>query len=967
MDRRNLLKAAALVGVAGLAEPHAAWATSPTPSPDSEGAPRSPRQVLSLNKGWRFFDGDIAFPVPQTMDQTYDNAKAGLTGGAAGVAFDDSEWAEVTLPHDFVIAQPFDQTANVAQGYRRRGVVWYRTTLEFDPADLGKHIELQLDGLATLATVWFNGTPVCHDFSGYSSAYIDLTPYATYGAAVNTLAIRVDAQAMEGWWYEGGGLYRNVWIVKRAPTHIITDGVFAHPVKAPPTPGHPETGAGGWVIPVEATLNTIAAADQDVTVTCELLGEGGAPLARAEASARVPSLQTAVATLSLSYADPRLWSVEDPYLYRVRTTVSQGDVVVDEAITTCGFRTQRFDADKGFFLNDKPVKIKGVCLHPDHAGVGLAVPPSLIDFRLRRLKAMGCNAIRCSHNAQDKAFMDACDRLGFLVMDENRDFNPSPDYLAQLTWLVRRDRNHPSVILWSVFNEEPMQATRAGYEMVRRMREAVRALDTTRPVTAAMSGGCFTPINVSQALDVMGLNYHQGDYDAFHRQRPATPLLSSEDTSALSTRGVYRTDPAKHVYADYDEDAESWGATQRQSWRKIAERDFVAGGFVWTGFDYHGEPQPFEWPSNSSLFGLMDMCGFEKTGFWIRQAQWVKDRPVLALVPHWTWPGREGTPIRVMACSNLEAVELLLNGRSLGRQTVDVYEMNAWQVPYSPGRLDLIGYTRGQVVARTFVETAGPAYRLRATPDRSTMRGDALDVQPVRIDALDATGCPVPIANHLVIFELVGEGDIIGLGNGDPASLEPEVGDRRSLFNGLAQVIVRAREGARGPLKLIARATGLLPAEVSIGVQSAAPPWRYQRTAAPVQTLDDWVLAPPVAAPPDVSQPPSAGDLAAWRGFTPGDVLQPLAASGYSVSLGRFTPYARIRAKGGVIEFSKIIGACDIFIDGVRSASKSTPEAASLRISLAPGPGQRRLAVVFKTKAGEPFGLGDVVQVRERA
>jgi beta-galactosidase len=959
MDRRNLLKAAA-VGVAGLAEPYTSWASSPATAPEGDGAPGSPRQVLSLNKGWRFFDGDIPFPVPQDMDQTYNNAKAGLTGGAAGVAFDDSEWAQVALPHDFVISQPFDRTANVAQGYRRRGIVWYRTTLEFDPADLGKHIELQLDGLATLATVWFNGTPVCHDFSGYSSAYIDLTPYATFGAAVNTLAIRVDAKAMEGWWYEGGGLYRNVWIVKRAPTHIVTDGVFAHPVKV-----HPTTEQGGWTIPVEATLNTIAATDQDVTVTCELLGEGGAPLARAATSARVPSLQTAVATLSLPYAEPRLWSVEDPYLYQVRTTVSQGDLVLDEAITTCGFRTQRFDADKGFFLNDKPVKIKGVCLHPDHAGVGLAVPPSLIAFRLRRLKAMGCNAIRCSHNAQDKAFMDACDRQGFLVMDENRNFNPSPDYLAQLTWLVRRDRNHPSVIMWSVFNEEPMQATRAGYEMVRRLREAVRELDVSRPVTAAMSGGCFTPINVSQALDVMGLNYHQKDYDAFHRQRPDLPMLSSEDTSALSTRGVYRSDPAKHVYADYDDDAESWGATQRQSWKMIAERDFVAGGFVWTGFDYHGEPQPFEWPSNSSLFGVLDLCGFEKTGFWIRQAQWVKDRPVLALVPHWTWPGREGTPIRVMACSNLEAVELLLNGRSLGRQTVDPYDMNAWQVSYTPGRLDLIGYAGGQAVARASVETAGAPVRLRVTPDRLTMRGDGSDVQPFRIEALDAGDRPVPVADHLVTFEVVGEGDIIGLGNGDPTSLEPEVGDRRSLFNGLAQVIVRAREGANGPLKLIARAPGLAPAEISVRVQTAPPLWRYQRTRLPVQSLGDWLLAPPTAAPPDVSQPPSASDLNAWRGFAPGDQLAPPTVSGFTLSLCRFTPYARVRAIGGVIEFSNILGACNVFIDGALSATKASAEAAPLRVPVKAGPGSRRVEVVFKTQRGEPFGFGDVVQVRE--
>jgi len=318
-----------------------------------------------------------------------------------------------------------------------------------------------------------------------------------------------------------------------------------------------------------------------------------------------------------------------------------------------------------------------------------------------------------------------------------------------------------------------------------------------------------------------------------------------------------------------------------------------------------------------------------------------------------------------MACSNLEAVELLLNGRSLGRQTVDPYDMNAWQVPYSPGRLDLIGYSGGQAVARTSVETAGAPLRLRATPDRPKMWGDGSDVQPFKIEALDAADRPVPIANHLVTFEVVGEGDIIGLGNGDPTSLEPEIGDRRSLFNGLAQVIVRAREGTSGPLKLIARAPGLLPAEASVRVQSAPPPWRYQRTRRPVQTLDDWLLAPPTAATPDVSQPPTASDLNAWPGFAPGDQLKPPVASGYSLSLCRFTPYAKVRAKGGVIAFSKIVGACDVFIDGVLCATKSAAEAAPLRVALNAAPGPRRLAVVFKTRPGAPFGFGDVVQLEE--
>lgn len=814
MERRKFLKVAGVAAGAALARP-AAGATVAPPSGEPA-APRAkgPGERLSLDLGWRFHRGDIAAPIPHSGDQTYASTKAGAAGGAAGLRYDDKTWRVLDLPHDFVVEGPFEETANVAQGYRPKGVAWYRRTLRLDPADQGKHLELQFDGVATNATVWFNGNVVAHSWSGYSSIYIDITAFARFGDELNAIAVRVDADPLQGWWYEGGGIYRHVWLVKRAPVHIVTDGVYAHPRRE---------ADGRWVLPVEATVANTGEVPAAAEVEVALLDPEGRRVAQGRTGVSVAPLERSAARLSLDVAEPRLWSIETPTLYQVRTTVRAGGTQADEAVTLCGFRTQRFDADRGFFLNDKPVKLQGVCIHQDHAGVGVAVPDAIIDYRLRRLKALGCNAIRSSHNAPTRELLDAADRLGFLVMDENRLFNTSPDYMRMLEWMVRRDRNHPSVILWSVFNEEPLQGRREGYEMVRRMARVVKRLDTTRPVTAAMNGGMFSAVNVSQAVDVVGFNYQISAYDRFHAANPTKPITSSEDTSAVSTRGEYATDMAAHVLTSYDDVARPWGATHRVAWKAIATRPFIAGAFVWTGFDYRGEPQPFEWPTVSSSFGIMDLCGFEKTAFYIHQAQWVKDRPVLHLVPHWNWPGREGKAIRVVAMANTESVALILNGKLVGEQKVDPYEMNEWQVPYAPGRLEAVGKRGGKVVAHAVVETTGAPVALRLTPDRGALAGDGRDATPVTVEALDARGRPVPTANLPVDFEISG-GRIIGLGNGDANSHEPEKGNARRLYNGLAQVIVQTEEGGVGVLSLRARSAGLKSAEARITVRADGGP-----------------------------------------------------------------------------------------------------------------------------------------------
>jgi beta-galactosidase len=790
------------------------------------------REALSLDQGWRFHLGDIplnSFPGGQGIalygpDFTHSGAKAGHAWGAAARGFDDSGWRQVNLPHDWVVEQPFDQNAERQQGYRPRGIAWYRRTFELDPSDHGKNIELQFDGVSTHCTVYFNGTPVHHNWCGYTSFYIDVTPMARYGNNVNTIAVRVDAEAMEGWWYEGGGIYRHTWLVKRSPVHVVTDGVYAHPVK----------GADGtWAIPAEVTLANTGSDVASASVDIGVFDSSGRRVADGHSSPlSIVPMGEAVARVSISVASPQLWSVDRPNLYTVRTVVLSNKMPVDSVDTPCGFRTIRFDAKEGFFLNDQPLKLQGTCNHQDHAGVGVAVPDSIWEFRIRKLKEMGSNAYRTAHNPPSKELLDICDRLGMLVMDETRHFNASPEYMKQLEWLVRRDRNHPSVILWSLFNEEALEVNDEGMEMTRAMNALVKRLDTTRPTTGGQNKGQLgrdgkaNPKNAALTMDVVGINYQAYDYDKIRAAYPDKPMVSTEDTSQIMTRGEYVTDRSRHTVASYDDVFAGWDrfSSARNAWAAIMGQPSFAGGFSWTGFDYRGEPTPYGWPAASSYFGAMDLCGFPKTEFYIRQALWVKDRPVLTLVPHWNWPGEEGKPIKVMALTNADTVSLSLNGKLIGEKPVDRFEMVSWNIPYTPGRLEALAKKDDTIVARYVVETTGEPVSLRLTPDRKSLAGDGGDALPVTVEALDEDGRPVPTANLPVEFEISGPGAIIGLGNGDPTSHEPEKGNKRSLFNGLAQVIVQSRQDGSGNLVLSAKAEGLKPAETTISVREITLP-----------------------------------------------------------------------------------------------------------------------------------------------
>ncbi|NPV45337.1 MAG: glycoside hydrolase family 2 protein [Armatimonadetes bacterium] len=773
----------------------------------------SGRQRLLMDPQWRFHLGEVAQPEAVNHGDTYMSVKAGHAGGPAGVAFDDSAWRELDLPHDWLIEQPYDPRANVSHGFRRGDVAWYRKTFGLPTEDLGRRLWLEFDGVFRDCTVWLNGHLLGRHPSGYTSFHFDITDVANYGGP-NVVAVRVDARAFEGWWYEGAGIYRHVWLTKTPPVHVGHWGVYVAPQPSDDL-SHAD---------VVVTTTVVNDSDHDVTLALRstVVDCQGNEVSMHCQELSLPAGTSQDVSQSLPVRQPQLWDLTTPYLYLLRTAVSAAGTV-DEVTTPFGIRHIRFDPEEGFLLNGRAVKLKGTCNHQDHAGVGIAVPDALQEFRIRRLLEMGSNAYRCAHNPPAPELLDACDRLGMLVMDENRHLSSSEWGLADLESMIRRDRNHPCIIMWSMANEEPLQRTETGTRIVRSMVRRVRQLDPTRPTIAAMDGGWGS--SFSLAHDVQGCNYIRGDYDEYHATNPQHPILASEASSALTTRGIYLTEPAKGYMSAYDVNAPEWGNRAEEAWRPIAERPFMAGTFVWTGFDYRGEPTPYQWPCISSHFGIMDTCGFPKDNFYYYQAWW-SDRTVLHILPHWNWPERLGETIPVWVHSNCEEVELFLNGRSLGRQPMERNGHLEWQVVYEPGVLLARGYARGEEVATAVVQTAGPAHRLRLTPDRSAISADGEDLCVITVSVRDEAERVVPTADDRITFSVSANARILGVGNGDPSSHEEDRAEQRRAFNGLCQVIVQSVRGEAGPIQVEARAPGLLPASCQVESLAAVPrPW----------------------------------------------------------------------------------------------------------------------------------------------
>jgi beta-galactosidase len=829
-------------------------ATAPAPA-----APAAGRERLLADFGWRFRLGHANDPA---LDFGYGRgnafAKSGsfIPGGGRGnpgiaqAAFDDSQWTAVDLPHDWAIDLPFisDRGANahgakpLGRTFPETSIGWYRRTFDIPATDLGGRIALEFDGVFRDAIVVLNGHYIGRNLSGYAPFRFDVTDFITYGGK-NVLVVRADATESEGWFYEGAGIYRHVWLEKTAPVHIAHWGTFVTADVKPATAAAP-FGASTTV-----TMQIEVANDADEAVTCHVVSrmvdrDGKTIATSTSAPMHIPGWRAHTFTQQSAVAKPALWSIEDPHLYRLETTVVTAKGPLDRYDTPFGIRTVRFDADRGFFLNEKPVKIQGMCNHQDHAGVGSGLPDRLQDFRIERLKAMGVNAYRTSHNPPTSELIDACDRLGMLVLDETRMMSSNEEGLSQLSRLVRRDRNHPSVFCWSIGNEEPAQATDLGAREAATMKRLVKELDPTRLVTEAMNNDPNWGKGLSAVVDVQGFNYgHAAQIDNFHARFPKQFTMGTEVASTVSTRGIYENDAAKGYVSAYDRNFPGWASTAEEWWSAYHSRPWVAGGFVWTGFDYRGEPTPYNWPCISSHFGILDLCGFPKDLFYYYQAWWT-DQPVLHLFPHWNWVGKEGQPIEVWCFTNCDRVELFVNGASAGAQDVKKDSHLAWKVPYAPGAIEARG-TRARstalgagpssplgagqpLVARR--ETTGAPAKIVLRPDRPKISANGEDVSVVEVQIVDAQGRVVPTADNEVAFTISGPGRIIGVGNGDPSSHEADRASSRHAFNGLAMAIVQATKtspstgsGQAGETRLEASSPGLAGGSLTITADSVVP------------------------------------------------------------------------------------------------------------------------------------------------
>lgn len=785
-----------------------------------------PRQKLLFDFGWKFALGHAADPQ---RDFGYGIgaafAKAGEAQGAAHPNFSDSLWRSVDLPHDWAVELPFvnhEDPEVKSHGYKPVGrlfpessVGWYRRAFAIPAADRGRRIRVEFDGVFRDAAVWCNGHYLGRHAGGYTPFSFDLTDYLRYGQR-NTLVVRVDASHYEGWFYEGAGIYRHVWLHKYEPLHLAEYGVYVHS----------QISGAAAEVTIETIVENLSPAAAEGRVCVDLLDRDRRLAGRSVLPfAALQPLEATTIRHAITVADPRLWSLEDPHLYTVHTVIEQEGRTIDSLDTPVGLRSLRFDPDRGFFLNGAPVKIQGVCCHQDHGGVGSALPDALQEYRIRLLKAMGCNAYRTSHNPPTPELLDACDRLGMLVMDEHRLMGSSPEILNELETLVRRDRNHPSVILWSIGNEEyVIQGNETGAAIASTMMARLRRLDPGRTITYGANIGPDAG-GINTVIPVRGFNYKRvGAIDRYRSLRPDQPLIGSEEGSTVCTRGFYANDTLKGYVCDYDSMYPPWATTAQDWWSFYADRPWLSGGFVWTGFDYRGEPTPYSWPCINSHFGIMDMCGFPKNNYFYYQAWW-SGKDVLHLFPHWNWPGREGEEIEVWVHSNCDSVELFLNGRSLGRMSMPRNGHLAWRVPYESGRLEAAGWRSGRRLAAA-VETTGPAKGIHLAPDKSSIRADQEDLCMVTVTARDGAGREMAVADQLIHFELQGPGRIIGVANGDPSSHEADkCADgswQRRLFSGKCQVIIQALRKS-GEILLTASAPGLLAHTVAIRAESCTP------------------------------------------------------------------------------------------------------------------------------------------------
>jgi beta-galactosidase len=824
-------------------------------------AQNSPRSRESFNQGWKF----IKYFNASTDAATNDKEPAGLELPSAN----DNSWRTIDLPHDWAIEGPFSDTLENNTGLLPwKGIGWYRKHFALKESEKDKRIYIDFDGAMAYSEVWVNGKYVGGWPYGYTSFRLDLTPYVLFGKD-NLIAARLDTKNWDSRWYPGAGLYRNVWLVKTSQLHVSYNGVFCTT---------PEIKQEKAVLSVKAEIESHI--EQPVTVSIKAsvfkLNKKGEAAAQPVAEFSSPGATLTASgehifRLDIPVNNPALWNLDDPELYRVAVTVLKGTAISDVYETNFGFRTLNFTARDGFFLNGKKVPVQGVCNHHDLGALGAAFNVRAAERQLEILREMGCNAIRTSHNPPAPELLDLCDRMGFLVEDEAFDTWKTPkkrlDYNKlfyawheeDLRAMVRRDRNHPSVFIWSTGNEVNDQNNPALSES---LRAIIKSEDITRPVTVGCNWDESGTNGFQKTVDVFGINYRLYRYDAFFalKENDNLPFHSSESASTISSRGEYffpvaqgdlnNNLPGHGIFqiSSYDLAYPAWASTADQQWEMQDKYPGVFGEFVWTGFDYIGEPTPYggdltglrpgnrryeqakalldkqnvaEVPSRSSYFGILDLAGFKKDRFYLYQAKWRSDLPIAHILPHWNWPERKGQVTPVHVYTSGDEAELFLNGKSLGKKKKGQYEYRLrWDdVVYQPGELKVVAYRNGKEWAGDKMVTTGKAAQLSISADREALRADGSDLVYITVRVEDKNSLLVPRSSNLVNFSIQGPGKIVAVDNGDATSHDPFQASYRKAFNGMCLVIVKAEKDAKGTFTVKAESKGLKSAEVTVGIE----------------------------------------------------------------------------------------------------------------------------------------------------
>jgi beta-galactosidase len=794
---------------------------------------------ISFNDGWRFLKAEAE--------------------GAQGPVFDDSKWSEVRLPHDWAIDGPFDSKLNPHTGALPIfGTGWYRKTFVLPDNLKDRFWAIEFDGAMSNAHVWLNGHELGSRPYGYIGFAFDLTPYLRFGGQKNVMAVRLTPEDHSSRWYPGAGIYRNVWLYCTSSVHVAHWGVYVTTL---------DVSEEKSTIDVNTQVRNHLGRRVKITLRTTVEDAEGRQVSQSEADDTISAHATQPVGSRLVMAQPQRWDVDHPYLYKLVNEVIEGKRVLDRYVTRFGVRSIAFDKEQGFLLNGRHLKLQGVCLHHDLGALGAAVNRRATERQLEIMKAAGVNAIRTSHNPPSPELLDLADEMGLLVMDEAFDMWRIPKVTNGYSkyfdaWserdvrdMVRRDRNHPSVILWSIGNEVPEQGQPDGWQQAKRLVDFFHEEDPGRPTTSAFNEWKEAiQNNLADQVDIPGFNYQPMRYEQIMKDHPAWIIAGSETASCVSSRGVYHLPIEKYEkheslqLSSYDIIAPRWAYCPDVEFAYQDRFPAVLGEFVWTGFDYLGEPTPYfnrgatdrDWPARSSYFGIVDLAGFPKDRYYLYQSVWSK-KPMVHLLPHWNWQGREGQNIPVMCYSNGDEVELFLNGKSLGRKKrfAEMVELPVgpnvtpdrkfqskyrllWQVPFEAGVLKAVAYQNGQPVASEEVHTAGPAARVRLIPDRKTIQADGDDLSFITVRIEDKDGNLVPEADNLVHFAVTGSGVIAAVDNGNAATVEPFHADQRRAFNGLALLIMRSRPGQTGEAQISATSDGLAQGETRVSAVKPA-------------------------------------------------------------------------------------------------------------------------------------------------